>query len=176
MYPNTRTFIINLSLILSWIISPSTGLFRQLTTRQRCYCESSYEATLGLTEGFNRKTYHRKRSFVIPTKLYNQFFLSGSENEVERPTSTVTTLATTRIGHIESNRLSMVRIIEQSWQKVCDLIGLQTLEVCEQELKAATSMLVLATIKRLADENHLIRETIEGKISLTPSLSLTYYD
>ena len=48
---------------------------------------------------------------------------------------------------IEITRGAFVQIIEQSWARVNQLVPESTLSICEEELKGATSLLVLATVR-----------------------------
>lgn len=63
---------------------------------------------------------------------------------------------------IDITRGAMVRIIEESWSSVSLLIPESTLALCEEELKGATSLLVLATVRRAADDSAISRATVEG--------------
>jgi hypothetical protein len=49
--------------------------------------------------------------------------------------------------NIELTRGAFVQIIEQSWARVNQLVPEETLQLCEEELKGATSLLVLATVR-----------------------------
>ena len=61
---------------------------------------------------------------------------------------------------VEFSRASLVRIIESSWSHVTRLLPQSTLQLCERELKDATSLLVLATVRKSADENPHTRSTV----------------
>lgn len=63
---------------------------------------------------------------------------------------------------IEMTRSSLVRIIEESWDHVNRLVPKETLALCEDELKDATSLLVLATVRKSADDNPISKSTVEG--------------
>ena len=62
--------------------------------------------------------------------------------------------------NVEFSRSSLVRIIESSWSHVTRLLPQSTLSLCESELKDATSLLVLATVRKSADENPQSRSTV----------------
>lgn len=66
------------------------------------------------------------------------------------------------ISDIEMTRSSLVRIIEESWEHVNRLVPKETLVLCEDELKDATSLLVLATVRKSADDNPISKSTVEG--------------
>lgn len=55
---------------------------------------------------------------------------------------------------VEFTRSALVRIIDDSWNKVTSLVPSSTLKMCERELKDATSLLVLATLRLLAYHYH----------------------
>jgi len=55
----------------------------------------------------------------------------------------------------------LVQIIEDSWQCVVQLVPQLSLELCEDELKGATALLVLATVRRAADDSPTSRATVE---------------
>jgi len=62
---------------------------------------------------------------------------------------------------IEFTRSALVRIIDDSWNKVTMLVPSSTLKICEKELKDATSLLVLATLRYSANQSPKSRETVE---------------
>jgi len=62
---------------------------------------------------------------------------------------------------IEFTRSAFVRIIDDSWNKVTMLVPSSTLKICEKELKDATSLLVLATLRYSASQSPKSRETVE---------------
>ena len=57
------------------------------------------------------------------------------------------------LGHPEVTRISVIRIIEDFWYKIVAFIPKYVLASCESELRTVTSLIVLATIKRLADSD-----------------------
>ena len=63
--------------------------------------------------------------------------------------------------HQSRTRLALVNIIENSWERVVQLMPQVTLELCEDELKGATALLVLATVRRAADDSLVSRATVE---------------
>ena len=63
--------------------------------------------------------------------------------------------------HQSRTRLALVNIIENSWERVVQLMPQVTLEICEDELKGATALLVLATVRRAADDSLVSRATVE---------------
>ena len=65
---------------------------------------------------------------------------------------------------VENNRQALILAIEDSWIKVTKLISPLTLLKCEENLKIATSLLVLATIRHSADENKVSKQTVDDMI------------
>jgi hypothetical protein len=62
---------------------------------------------------------------------------------------------------VEETRKAILTIIEESWLKVCLLIPQSALTICQDELREATSLLVLASIRRSAFVNPVSRKIIE---------------
>ena len=62
---------------------------------------------------------------------------------------------------VELTRAGLVAIIDDSWRRVRRLMSPILLEQCEDELKGATSLLVLATVRKAADANAESRATVE---------------
>ena len=62
---------------------------------------------------------------------------------------------------VEDTRKAILSIIEDSWLKVCLLIPQQALVICQDELREATSLLVLASIRKSAFVNPVSRNIIE---------------
>ena len=65
------------------------------------------------------------------------------------------------VATVPSTRTALVQIIEDSWQRVVQLVPQLSLELCEDELKGATALLVLATVRRAADDSSVSRATVE---------------
>ena len=87
--------------------------------------------------------------------------------------------------HQSRTRLALVNIIENSWERVVQLMPQVTLELCEDELKGATALLVLATVRRAADDSLVSRATVEqmfrdadvngdGQVQSNPNATLMY--
>ena len=70
------------------------------------------------------------------------------DNQVESPS-------------VEITRSALVAVIDESWQRVQQLISPSLLSRCETELKGATSLLVLATVRKAADINEDSRKTVQ---------------
>ena len=66
------------------------------------------------------------------------------------------------ISSVEITRSALVSIIDESWERVQQLISPNLLRQCENELKGATSLLVLATVRKAADINEDSRRTVES--------------
>jgi hypothetical protein len=71
-----------------------------------------------------------------------------------------------RIYNLNSNSVSvarhnLVQIIEKSWHKVCQFVPQSTLESYEHELREATSLLVLASLRRSAITNQNSKITLQ---------------
>jgi hypothetical protein len=115
-----------------------------------------------------RSSFRKHRTSLRPPLCFIHDASCRAQTDAAASASTLASTALTRItprfSPYESSRIAMVKVIEDSWQKVSNLIGSATLTLCEQELKSATSMLVLATIKRLADENPSAKETIDAML------------
>jgi hypothetical protein len=61
----------------------------------------------------------------------------------------------------EVTRDDLVQLIDESWLQIKRLIGSETLQICEDDLRGATSLLVLATLRRAADEFSSSRSILE---------------
>lgn len=70
---------------------------------------------------------------------------------------------------IDVTRESLYRIIEDSWSRVTKLVPEKTLAICESDLKAATSLLVLATIRKAADDYPSSRLSVEAMLKAADS-------
>jgi hypothetical protein len=90
----------------------------------------------------------------------SEFYPSNKEESINKSSGALSTLLPK--SNIEFTRGAMVRIIEESWSSVSLLIPESTLALCEEELKGATSLLVLATVRRAADDSAISRATVEG--------------
>jgi ppGpp synthetase/RelA/SpoT-type nucleotidyltranferase len=62
---------------------------------------------------------------------------------------------------VESTRSALVAIIDDSWRNVRKLVSPKVLSQCEDELKGATSLLVLATVRKAADADPNSRASVE---------------
>jgi hypothetical protein len=58
-------------------------------------------------------------------------------------------------------KTKMIDIIERSWSRVTRFMPECTLMLCEDELRSLTTLLVLATVRRFADDNPYYRNIIE---------------
>jgi EF hand len=63
---------------------------------------------------------------------------------------------------VAQTRLALGKLIDDSWEKVSQLVPASTLELCKEELRSATSLLVLATIRRAADDSPISRVTVQS--------------
>jgi hypothetical protein len=121
-------------------------------TYERFYVALSVSAIYG--------TQHSSKSNER-TQSNSEFYPSQKEGEsINKSSSALSTLLPK--SNIEFTRGAMVRIIEESWSSVSLLIPESTLALCEEELKGATSLLVLATVRRAADDSAISRATVEG--------------
>jgi len=62
----------------------------------------------------------------------------------------------------KTTRAALVSLIDETWSRITQLISPEVMDQCQEELKGSTSMLVLATVRRAADENLKSRATVEG--------------
>lgn len=111
----------------------------------------------------DREVYHyfqQEDSYVSETSILNN--TSTTANPITSKSNSLTILSP--MSPVEYNRIAVVKIIEEAWQKVIKLINPTTLALCESDLKTSTSMLVLATIKRVADENPIVKQTTDDMI------------
>lgn len=104
---------------------------------------------------FNRhfaygRTVHRGVRYLTRTTLVTHIY---SHQDGDDTVNSINTVDLTR-GAIHS-------ILENSWIRVSQLIPQETLLLCEDELKGATSLLILATIRRSADTDLKSRLTVE---------------
>lgn len=87
---------------------------------------------------------------------------STDANNDEPPEASLSVPSATGSGTTApSTRVAVVQIIEDSWERVSQLVPGAALELCEEELKSATALLVLATVRRAADDNPVSRATVE---------------
>ncbi|KAJ1439818.1 hypothetical protein B484DRAFT_163540 [Ochromonadaceae sp. CCMP2298] len=96
---------------------------------------------------------------------------TGSPSAYARDATSASTVALNETSSIEAaelvlervqyTRSSLVKLIEESWKKVSRLVPASTLQLCETELNGAISLLVLATIRRSAEEFSSSRSLIE---------------
>eukprot|EP01031_Cornospumella_fuschlensis_P052848 gene52848-64572_t len=61
----------------------------------------------------------------------------------------------------EKTKTDLVDLIDESWRKVRGLVDPECLPLCESELRGATSLLVLATLRKAADEYSSSRLVLE---------------
>lgn len=73
----------------------------------------------------------------------------------------VVTVEDEKDSDVELTRAALVAIIDDSWRRVLGLVSPSLLKQCEDELKGATSLLVLATVRKAADANPESRATVE---------------
>ena len=106
-------------------------------------------------------------NFIITASCYYNLKSSWTaKKKTQRPPEVRQYFQTSSNDHdlfdnVDSTREAILTIIEQSWFKVCLLIPQAALTVCEDELRDATSLLVLASIRRSALTSAVSRKTIE---------------
>ena len=61
-----------------------------------------------------------------------------------------------------SAREAVVEVLERSWEKVCRHIPQSALETCEDELREATALLVLAAVRRSALTDYGSRSAVQS--------------
>jgi len=105
---------------------------------------TSFISTIPSKKHLSTSKGYNEIAIKLPSiRLYSQ--LAYELKNESSSSSSLLTIFDRRSSAIELSRLSIVQLIEKSWERVCDLIDFPILAVCEQELKGATSMLVLAT-------------------------------
>lgn len=65
---------------------------------------------------------------------------------------------------VEMQREALVQVIHETWNRVIEVLDHETLQQCDEELKDITSMLVLAAIKRAADQDSISKEIIQSML------------
>ena len=69
---------------------------------------------------------------------------------------------TSEVDTSEATRVALVTLIEDSWQRVSQLTTKTILRQCEEELRSATGLLVLATARRSAERSATSRATLQS--------------
>lgn len=66
------------------------------------------------------------------------------------------------VDNAEPTRQALVALIEESWARVTQLTTQSILMQCEEELRSATSLLVLATVRRAAEYSATSKATVQS--------------
>ena len=66
------------------------------------------------------------------------------------------------VNNAYSAREAVVEVLERSWEKVCRHIPQSALETCEDELREATALLVLAAVRRSALTDNGSRSAVQS--------------
>ena len=162
--------------ILFWALfalsMPLTGLsfLGAGTTASKAFIET--HRTFRNHLGYSRR-YHAEVAYTLWLKekrtgkdTISDHVESGEEyiNDGQLKSDNFPTRNTRNADVVEATRVSLVKLMEESWVKVTQMVSREVLQVCEEDLRSATSLLVLATIRRAADELQSSRITFQGML------------